>query len=288
MALHADRPKLVSRRRRQPWLARLALVLLRVSGQQSLKPGPLRSAAQVPSLPLLRLQLTPVNPSPVHPQGQLPVRPCHWPGQPDRLWRRPRLPSPLCGRLPAHGAGLRGAGQAGGHRALHTPRLPHRWAAVVAAVGGCAGCTACCVQPTGACNRRPRRPITTAVTSDPTICICICCAGDESAVMLDAHVEAGIMVGLPFGHQGVYDFGSHGGMTRRVSELGAVMLKHRLTPVSELAGGRLWQHEATSELSAGTCWATGVLETCRHSHARPPNPHPNPYSTPPPSPAAAR
>jgi hypothetical protein len=104
--------------------------------------------------------------------------------------------------------------------------------------------------------------------------------------MLDAHVEAGIMVGLPFGHQGVYDFGSHGGMTRRVSELGAVMLKHRLTPVSELAGGRLWQHEATSELSAGTCWATGVLETCRHSHARPPNP--NPYSTPPPSPAAAR
>ncbi|PSC71114.1 aarF domain-containing kinase 4 [Micractinium conductrix] len=54
--------------------------------------------------------------------------------------------------------------------------------------------------------------------------------GDESAVMLDAHVEAGIMVGLPFGTRGLYDFGSHGGMTRRVSELGAVMLKHRLTP----------------------------------------------------------
>jgi aarF domain-containing kinase len=50
--------------------------------------------------------------------------------------------------------------------------------------------------------------------------------------MLDAHVEAGIMVGLPFGHPGIYDFGSHGGLTRRVSELGAVMLKHRLTPVS--------------------------------------------------------
>ena len=48
--------------------------------------------------------------------------------------------------------------------------------------------------------------------------------------MLDAHVEAGFMVGLPFGHAGVYDFGEHGGMTRRVSELGAVMLKHRLTP----------------------------------------------------------
>lgn len=56
-------------------------------------------------------------------------------------------------------------------------------------------------------------------------------AGDESAVMLDAHVEAGMMVGIPFGTPGLYDFGSHGGMTKRVSELGAVMLKHRLTPV---------------------------------------------------------
>lgn len=54
--------------------------------------------------------------------------------------------------------------------------------------------------------------------------------GDESAVMLDAHVEAGMMVGIPFGTPGLYDFGSHGGMTKRVSELGAVMLKHRLTP----------------------------------------------------------
>lgn len=61
-------------------------------------------------------------------------------------------------------------------------------------------------------------------------------AGDESAVMLDAHVEAGMMVGIPFGTPGLYDFGSHGGMTKRVSELGAVMLKHRLTPVS--GGGR--------------------------------------------------
>ncbi|KAI3437965.1 hypothetical protein D9Q98_000409 [Chlorella vulgaris] len=54
--------------------------------------------------------------------------------------------------------------------------------------------------------------------------------GDESAVMMDAHVEAGYLVGLPFGHSGVYDFGSHGGMTTRVSQLGSVMLKHRLTP----------------------------------------------------------
>ncbi len=44
------------------------------------------------------------------------------------------------------------------------------------------------------------------------------------------------MVGIPFGTPGLYDFGSHGGMTRRVSELGAVMLKHRLTPVGWVGG----------------------------------------------------
>lgn len=80
--------------------------------------------------------------------------------------------------------------------------------------------------------------------------------GDESAVMLDAHTEAGFVVGLPFaapaqGAAGAtaapggaapgdaaaafadYDFGRHAGMTARVSELGSVMLKHRLTPPPE-------------------------------------------------------
>lgn len=64
--------------------------------------------------------------------------------------------------------------------------------------------------------------------------------------MLDAHTEAGFVVGLPFaratagggiagpeGEWAPYDFGSHAGMTARVSELGAVMLKHRLTPPPE-------------------------------------------------------
>ena len=55
-------------------------------------------------------------------------------------------------------------------------------------------------------------------------------AGDESKVMLDAHVEAGFAVGVPFGSPGIYDFGQHGPLTRRVTELGAIMLKHRLTP----------------------------------------------------------
>lgn len=48
--------------------------------------------------------------------------------------------------------------------------------------------------------------------------------------MLDAHVEAGFHVGVPFGFEGVYDFGEHGKLTKRVTELGAIMLKHRLTP----------------------------------------------------------
>ncbi|KAG2446128.1 hypothetical protein HXX76_000725 [Chlamydomonas incerta] len=59
--------------------------------------------------------------------------------------------------------------------------------------------------------------------------------GDESEVMMDAHTQAGFIVGVPFAAQGLYDFGSHGGMTSRVSELGAVMLKHRLTPPPEEA-----------------------------------------------------
>lgn len=54
--------------------------------------------------------------------------------------------------------------------------------------------------------------------------------GDESKLMLDAHVEAAIVVGTPFSSEGLYDFGAHGALTKRVTELGAIMLKHRLTP----------------------------------------------------------
>jgi aarF domain-containing kinase len=43
-------------------------------------------------------------------------------------------------------------------------------------------------------------------------------------------VEAAEAVGTAFASEGLYDFGSHGMVTRRVTELGAVMLKHRLTP----------------------------------------------------------
>ena len=58
--------------------------------------------------------------------------------------------------------------------------------------------------------------------------------------MLDAHSEAGFVVGLPFAAApgapdpfSPYDFGAHAGMTARVSELGSVMLKHRLTAPPE-------------------------------------------------------
>jgi aarF domain-containing kinase len=53
--------------------------------------------------------------------------------------------------------------------------------------------------------------------------------------MLDAHAEAGYVVGTPFATAGAYDFAQHNRLTRRVSDLGAVMLRHRLTPPPEEA-----------------------------------------------------
>jgi len=57
--------------------------------------------------------------------------------------------------------------------------------------------------------------------------------GDESEVMRQAHCEAAYVVGRPFASPGRYDFGANRDMTRRVGELGAVMLKHRLKPPPE-------------------------------------------------------
>ncbi|KAK9086176.1 hypothetical protein Syun_028570 [Stephania yunnanensis] len=53
--------------------------------------------------------------------------------------------------------------------------------------------------------------------------------GKESEIMLEAHVQAGFVVGLPFAKAGGYDFGSSN-ITQSVSNLGATMLRHRLTP----------------------------------------------------------
>ncbi|KAL3652985.1 mitochondrial chaperone [Castilleja foliolosa] len=58
--------------------------------------------------------------------------------------------------------------------------------------------------------------------------------GMESEVMIDAHVQAGFIVGLPFAKPGGYDFGSTN-ITQSISHLGATMLRHRLTPPPEEA-----------------------------------------------------
>jgi hypothetical protein len=54
--------------------------------------------------------------------------------------------------------------------------------------------------------------------------------------MLDAHSEAGFVVGMPFAAPGLYDFGTHSGMTARVGELGSIMLKHRWVVLAEGGG----------------------------------------------------
>lgn len=52
--------------------------------------------------------------------------------------------------------------------------------------------------------------------------------------MLDAHVQAGFIVGLPFAKSGGYDFLSNN-VTSSISQLGGTMLRHRLTPPPEEA-----------------------------------------------------
>ncbi|KAK1664576.1 hypothetical protein QYE76_052735 [Lolium multiflorum] len=53
--------------------------------------------------------------------------------------------------------------------------------------------------------------------------------GEEPEVMLDAHVEAAFIVGVPFSRPGGHDFRANN-ITHSVSNLGATMLKHRMTP----------------------------------------------------------
>lgn len=68
--------------------------------------------------------------------------------------------------------------------------------------------------------------------------------------MLDAHCQAGFLVGVPFAHEGDYDFKLHGG--KRVSQLlgitlwGVPTLPHAFAPVSGCQGrhhsrGLLWK-----------------------------------------------
>ncbi|KAF1880321.1 hypothetical protein Lal_00048957 [Lupinus albus] len=82
--------------------------------------------------------------------------------------------------------------------------------------------------------------------------------GMESDVMLDAHVQAGFIVGLPFSKPGGFDFRSNN-ITQSISHLGATMLKHRLTPPPDEA------YSLHRKLSGAflACIKIGAVVPCR-------------------------
>lgn len=82
--------------------------------------------------------------------------------------------------------------------------------------------------------------------------------GMESEVMLDAHVQAGFIVGLPFAKPGGYDFRATN-IAQSVSHLGATMLKHRLTPPPDEA------YSLHRKLSGAflACIKLGAVVPCR-------------------------
>lgn len=82
--------------------------------------------------------------------------------------------------------------------------------------------------------------------------------GMESEVMMEAHVQAAFIVGLPFAKAGGYDFRSSN-ITHSISSLGATMLKHRLTPPPDEA------YSLHRKLSGAflACIKLGAVVPCR-------------------------
>ncbi|KAK1384976.1 Chaperone activity of bc1 complex-like mitochondrial-like [Heracleum sosnowskyi] len=82
--------------------------------------------------------------------------------------------------------------------------------------------------------------------------------GMESDIMLEAHVQAGFVVGLPFSKPGGYDFRSTN-ITQSITNLGATMLRHRLTPPPDEA------YSLHRKLSGAflACIKLGAVVPCR-------------------------
>ncbi|KAL5795859.1 hypothetical protein ACOSQ2_000679 [Xanthoceras sorbifolium] len=82
--------------------------------------------------------------------------------------------------------------------------------------------------------------------------------GMENEIMLESHVQAGFVVGLPFSKPGGYDFRSSN-ITQSVSNLGATMLRHRLTPPPDEA------YSLHRKLSGAflACMKLGAVVPCR-------------------------
>ncbi|KAG9146993.1 hypothetical protein Leryth_005247 [Lithospermum erythrorhizon] len=82
--------------------------------------------------------------------------------------------------------------------------------------------------------------------------------GLESEVMLEAHAQAGFIVGMPFAKSGGYDFRATN-ITQSISNLGATMLRHRLTPPPEEA------YSLHRKLSGAflACIKIGAVVPCR-------------------------